>query len=57
LRMLLPIQTAKNRKSDSALVTVSMGLRRIWLHDFFDFIAASFDARNGAEIRHMKVAR
>ena len=44
-------------KSDVALVTVSMGLQRIWLHGFFDFIAVSVDARHSAEIRDMKVTR
>src|ERR1700733_6901477 len=44
-------------KSDVALVTVSMGLSRVWLHGFFDFIAASVDARHGTEIRDMKVTR
>ena len=44
-------------KSDGALVTVSMGLQRIWLHGFIDFIAVSVDARHSAEIRDMKVTR
>jgi len=44
-------------QSDVALVTVSMGLPRVWLHGFFDFIAASVDAQHGTEIHDMKVTR
>jgi len=52
-----PLLLALFGKSDAALVTVAMELSRVWLHGFFDLIAASVDARLGAEIRDMTVTR